>query len=151
MTSPIWAQFIYACLATFGFTLIFRVPKKAIIICALIGGFGWLTYQLTTGYGLSSILACFLGACTVALLSDIASKLSKDASTVFIIPGIMCLVPGAGMYQMMLAFIHNDMSGFAAVAVQTLLSAGAVAVGLLVMGSFLKILRMAYKKIKAAF
>lgn len=151
MTSPLWAQFIYATLATFGFTLIFRVPKRSIILSSLTGGFGWLTYQLAASYGFTSIIACFLGACIVALLSDIASKTSKEASTVFIIPGIMPLVPGAGMYKMMLEFIHNDMTGFADEAVQTLMAAGAIAVGLLVMGSLLKILRMATKKIKAAF
>lgn len=151
MTSPLWAQFIFATLATFGFTLIFRVPKSAIIVSSLIGGFGWLTYQFAASYDFGSIVSCFLGACIVALFSDISSKISKEASTVFIIPGIMCLVPGAGMYQMMLAFIHNDMTGFADVAVQTLMSAGAIAVGLLVMGSLLKIIRMAAKKIKAAF
>ncbi len=151
MTISLLTQFIYAGLATFGFTIIFRVPKSDILVCSLIGASGWLTYQIAFGYGFTTIMACFLGACTVALLSDIFSKLLKDASTIFIIPGIMPLVPGAGMYKMMLELIHNDMTGFATEATQTLMSAGAIAVGLLVMGSLLKILRMATRKIKAAF
>ena len=151
MTTSLLLQFIYASLATFGFTIIFRVPKNAIVICSLIGGFGWLAYQLASNNGFTSVMACFLGACTVALLSDIFSKLLKDAATIFIIPGIMPLVPGSGMYRMMLELIHNDMTGFATEATHTLMSAGAIAVGLLVMGSLLKILRMATKKIKAAF
>ena len=151
MTTSLLAQFFYAGLATFGFTIIFRVPKSDIFVCSLIGALGWLTYQVASEYGFTAVMACFLGACTVALLSDIFSKLLKDASTIFIIPGIMPLVPGAGMYRMMLELINNDMSGFATEATQTLLSAGAIAVGLLVMGSLLKMIRMAGKKIKAAF
>ncbi len=151
MTTSLLTQFIYATLATFGFTIIFRVPKKAILTASLIGGFGWLAYQLAASYDFGVVISCFLGACIVALLSDMASKLSKDAATIFIIPGIMPLVPGAGMYRMMLEFIHNDMSGFAAEATQTLMLAGAIAVGLLVMGSLIKIVRMGTKKIKAAF
>lgn len=151
MTTSLLTQFIYAGLATFGFTIIFRVPKKDILLCSLIGALGWTTYQIAFGYGFTPVMACFLGACTVALLSDICSKLLKDASTIFIIPGIMPLVPGAGMYKMMLELIHNDMSGFATEATQTLMTAGAIAVGLLVMGSLIKIVRMATKKIKAAF
>lgn len=151
MTSDLLTQFIFAALATFGFTLIFRVPKSDILVCSLIGAFGWLSYQLATGYGFSAVMACFLGACTVALLSDISSKLLKDAATIFIIPGIMCLVPGAGMYRMMLSLIHNNMGGFATECTQTLMSAGAIAVGLLVTGSLLKILRMLTRKIKEAF
>lgn len=151
MTTSLFLQFLYAGLATFGFTIIFRVPKSDILVCSLIGAFVWLTYQITFDYGFTPVMACFLGACTVALLSDICSKLLKDAATIFIIPGIMPLVPGAGMYRMMLELIHNDMTGFATEATQTLMSAGAIAVGLLVMGSLLKIFRMATKKIKAAF
>jgi len=151
MTTSLLAQSIYAGLATFGFTLIFRVPKSDILVCSLIGALGWTSYQIASGYGFTSVMACFIGACTVALLSDIFSKLLKEASTIFIIPGIMPLVPGAGMYKMMLELIHNDMTGFATEATQTLMSAGAIAVGLLVMGSLLKILRMTGKKIRAAF
>ena len=43
------------------------------------------------------------------------------------------------------------MTSFATEATQTLMAAGAIAVGLLVMGSLLKIVRMITKKIKAAF
>ncbi len=151
MTTALLTQFLFAALATFGFTLIFRVPKSDIIVCSLIGAFGWLTYQITINYGFSSVIACFLGACTVALLSDISSKICKDASTIFIIPGIMCLVPGAGMYRMMLSLIHNDMTSFATEATQTLMAAGAIAVGLLVMGSLLKIIRTITKKLRTIF
>lgn len=151
MTTALLAQAIYAGLATFGFTLIFKVPKSDILVCSLIGALGWTSYQIAFGYGFTAVMSCFIGACVVALLSDIFSKLLKEASTVFIIPGIMCLVPGSGMYRMMLALIHNDMPGFAEEATQTLMSAGSIAVGLLVMGSLIKILRMAAKKIKAAF
>lgn len=151
MTTSLLSQFIYAGLATFGFTIIFRVPKSDIFVCSLIGALGWVTYQFSFDYGFTPIMACFLGACIVALLSDISSKTFKDAATIFIIPGIMPLVPGAGMYRMMLALIRNDMTEFATEATQTLMAAGAIAVGLLVMGSLLKILRMATRKIKAAF
>ena len=151
MTTSLIMQFIYAGLATFGFTIIFRVPKSDILICSLIGALGWTTYQIAFGYEFTPIMACFLGACVVALLSDMSSKILKEASTIFIIPGIMPLVPGAGMYRMMLELIHNNMTGFADEAVQTLMSAGAIAVGLLVMGSLLKMIRMAGKKIKEAF
>ena len=151
MMNNLILQFVYATLATLGFALIFRVPGKETPVCAFIGAIGWMGYQLTIYTGFTSVMACFIGACMVALLSDIFSKLMKDAATIFIIPGIMCLVPGAGMYRMMLCLIHNDIDGFAMEATQTLLAAGAIAVGLLVMGSLLRIIRMITRKIKTAF
>lgn len=140
-------QFIFAFFATCGFSIIFRVPTKNIPICALIGSCGWLVYQLLDANVFSPVASCFFASCAVALLSDIASKLLKDASTIFIIPGIMCLVPGAGMYRCMLSLLHHDMNDFASIGTETLLIAGSIAVGLLVMGSLIKVLRLGIKKL----
>lgn len=151
MTDSLLIQFIFAFIATCGLSIIFRVPVRKIAICGIVGALGWVVYQISVGYGLSGVIACFLGSCAVALLSDISSKIIKEAATVFIIPGIMCLVPGAGMYRAMLCLLHNDMSGFAAEGTQTVFAAGAIAVGLLVMGSFLKIVRTLVKKVRTVF
>lgn len=148
MTISLLMQFIFAFIATCGLSIIFRVPVCKIPVCGLIGSLGWVVYQVSVSCELSGIMACFLGSCAVALLSDISSKVLKEAATVFIIPGIMCLVPGAGMYRAMLCLLHNDMSGFATEGTQTMLAAGAIAVGLLVMGSLLKIIRTLTKKIR---
>lgn len=150
MTISLIAQFIFAALATCGFSIIFKVPAGKTPVCCLVGAIGWIIYQLTVSYGFPTIMACFLGACAVALLSDIFSKALKEAATVFIIPGIMCLVPGAGMYNTMLALLNNDMDGFAAIGTQTLMAAGAIAVGLLVVGSLLRIIKTIIKKCKKA-
>ena len=138
-------QFLFAVFATCGFSIIFRVPVRNLPICALVGACGWIVYQLLVSNEFSPVAACFFASSMVALLSDIASKLLKEASTVFIIPGIMCLVPGAGMYRCMLALLHHDMNSFASIGTETLLVAGAIAVGLLVMGSLIKVLRLGIK------
>lgn len=150
MNTSLLIQFIFAFIATCGLSIIFRVPVKKIPICALIGGLGWVVYQIVTSYGFSGIIACFLASCIVALLSDISSKVFKEAATVFIIPGIMCLVPGSGMYRAMLALLNNDINGFTKAGTETLLAAGAIAVGLLVMGSLLRIIRAIVKKLRRA-
>ena len=138
MTTSLFLQFLYAGLATFGFTIIFRVPKSDILVCSLIGAFGWLTYQITFDYGFTPVMACFLGACTVALLSDICSKLLKDAATIFIIPGIMPLVPGAGMYYTMKYCASGDMAMFIETGVHTLALAGAIALGIVLVTSLVR-------------
>ncbi|MDO4745605.1 MAG: threonine/serine exporter family protein [Bacillota bacterium] len=150
MTSTLITQFILATMATCGLSIIFRVPVKKIPVCAIIGGLGWVACQVVMFSGFSITFGCFVGACAVALLSDISSKLLREAATIFIIPGIMPLVPGAGMYRTMLALLHNDMSGFATEGTQTLVAAGAIAVGLLVMGSLLRLVRTVKRKLHPA-
>ena len=139
-------QFIYALFATGGFSILFNVPARQIPFCVITGALSWSTYQLCIHYDLSPILACFLASCFVGLFSDFLSKVRKEASTVFIIPGIICLVPGSNIYYTMAAMLESDFSKTASVGTETLLMAGAIAAGLLIIGSLIKIVRSIVRK-----
>ena len=84
------------------------------------------------------VIACFIGACVVALLSEIFCRIFKEASTVFIIPGILPLVPGAGMYNTMLSLLNQDFAATAEIGTQTILMAGSIAVAILIISSFIR-------------
>ena len=133
------SAFVFALFATLGFCIIFHVPPKHIPIAALIGSAGWLAYQACQMAIGSSVFSCFLASCAVGLLSDIASRVFKDAATVFIIPGILCLVPGSGMYNTMFALVAGELKDAAAVGSRTLMMAGSIALGLLVVGAVIRI------------
>ncbi len=139
-------QFIFIMFATCGFCIIFKVPVKHFPPCVATGSVGWLIYQLSMYYDASPVLSCFVASCAVGLLSDICARLFKDASTIFIIPGILCLVPGSGMYYTMEALLDNNMSEAASRGTQTLLMAGAIAAGLLIIGSLIQVIRSLVRK-----
>lgn len=139
--------FIFAFCSTIGFGILFHVPKKHILSAALVGAVGWVTYTYFMSSGSGSVLACFAGSCVVALVSDLFSRTFKDAATIFIIPGILPLVPGAGMYYTMLAILEGDVERTASVGTETLLMAGAIAVALLVVASVLKLLALIGRKL----
>lgn len=143
---PLYMHFISAMFATLGFSIIFSVPVKKIPACILVGGFGWTTYQFCVNCGYSVAISCFVGACVVGLLSDIASRLLKEASTIFVIPGIVCLVPGARIYYTMVSFIQHDSEELTNNATTTLMMAGAIAAGLLVVGSAAQMVRSLSQK-----
>ena len=145
----LFLQFIYAFAATAGFCFIFNVPRRHMIAASLVGAFGWLLFQYLLMTGSSNVTACFLGSCLVALLSDIFSRVFKDASTLFIIPGILPLVPGAGMYNTMLAFLEHNVDRTAAVGTETLMMAGSIAVALLVVASLIRILVAAKRGVQS--
>ena len=146
----LFGEFIFAFLGTLGFTLIFNVPLRHIPVASFVGGAGWVVFQIADAMGCGVAIACFFGACTVGLTSDIASKLCKEAATIFVIPGVLPLVPGAGTYYTMLAVIEGNLDQAAAKGIETLAMAGAIALGLLVMGTVMQIIRGASKRIKTA-
>ena len=147
--SNLFVEFLFAFLGTLGFTLIFNVPLRHIPVASFVGGAGWVIYQIAVAMGSGVAIACFFGACTVGLTSDIASKVCKEAATIFVIPGVLPLVPGAGTYYTMLAIVQGNLDQAAAKGIETLAMAGAIALGLLVMGTVIQIFRAAAKKVSA--
>lgn len=131
-------QFVLALFATAGFSLLFNIPRRHIAMASVVGGAGWVIYQYVLTLDNSVVAACFLASCGVALLSDIFCRFFKEAATVFIIPGILPLVPGAGMYYTMRALLDSDLTKAAQTGTQTLLMAGSIAIGLLVMSSIVR-------------
>lgn len=144
----LFLQFLLALFATLGFSVIFRVPIKKIPACVLIGAFGWLAYEIAFYYLESPVFGCFIGACMVGLLSSIAAKVLKEASTVFVIPGILCLVPGFKIYSTMEELLLHNYGNTAEIGVQTLMMAGAIAIGLLVMGVAIGLVRLFVGKVR---
>ncbi len=147
--SDLLLQFIYALFATCGFAIIFRVPPKTIPVCMLIGGLAWSCYQICMYYDASPVISCFIASCLVGFLSDICSRICKEAATIFIIPGMICLVPGYNIYYTMEALLGRELGDAAKVGSQTLLMAGAIAAGLLVIGAVINVIRSIIKKTAA--
>ena len=139
-------QFVLALCATAGFSVIFRVPVRHIPFCVLIGAFGWVTYEISMYYYSSPALGCFFGACIVGLFSNFAARRMKDAATIFIIPGILCLVPGSAIFNTMVEILDGDYAHAAEIGMQTLAMAGGIALGLLTIGAILRVIYALLRK-----
>lgn len=90
-------QVCAAMIGTIAFSLLFGVPKKFYPWCGIIGGAGWAVYVLASGY-CSPSAASFLATVVVIFLSRAAAVRNRCPSTIFLISGILPLVPGAGIY-----------------------------------------------------
>lgn len=141
MNYPLYYHFIAAFLGTLGFCILFHVPVRHMFFASLGGAIGWLTYIYLINSGTSPVAACFLGACLVSLLAEIFSRAGKEATTLFIIPGIIPLVPGAGLYYTMTSLLNNDFDTAAKLGTQALFMAGSIAISLLLVASLTRFVR----------
>jgi uncharacterized membrane protein YjjB (DUF3815 family) len=139
----VFIQFVFAFFATAGFTLIFNIPRRHIFVAALSGACGWIVFQHIQYFGQSAVIASFIASCLVASLSEISARVFKEASLIFIIPGILPLVPGAGMYKTMLSLLSEDIAQTAEIGTETLMLTGAIAAGILMVSSFVRALTKA--------
>lgn len=118
---------ISAFIATIGFSIFFHVPKKELLFCGSIGALGWLVYLLCIHFKLPTIVANFAAALIISQGSSILAKLRKMPVTIFLISGIIPVVPGAAVYQTMYALLtgnYMEALGYASYAFQ---AAGVIA------------------------
>ena len=93
-----WAiQLVAAFVGTVGFSALFGAPRRYYLYCGLAGMAGWAVYLLVA-VGHSVVGAAFFAALTVAVISHVMARLCRCPVTVFLICGIIPLVPGGGIF-----------------------------------------------------
>lgn len=128
-------DFILGFVSCLGFGYIFNCPVKSTLKGCVAGGFGWVTYKMLMRVGTGTIIATFVGALVLSIICEICARVFKDAVTVFTLPAILPLVPGAGLYYTMLHFIQNNYDLAFSKGVETVGCAVAIAIALLIVSS----------------
>ena len=90
-------QLVAAFVGTVGFSALFGAPRRYYLYCGLAGMAGWAVYLLVAA-GHSVVGAAFFAALAVATISHIMAKICRCPVTVFLICGIIPLVPGGGIF-----------------------------------------------------
>lgn len=133
-------QVFAAALGTVAFALLFGVPRKYYLYCGFIGGAGWLLYCILEPL-LSAAEATFFATVLVIFLSRMGAVREKCPVTIFLISGIIPLVPGAGIYWSAFYMVTDQLAeageaGFAAVKAAIAIVLGIVCVFELPQGVF---------------
>ncbi|MBN2897140.1 MAG: threonine/serine exporter family protein [Clostridia bacterium] len=137
-------QFIFAYISTAGFAVIFNAPSRAIYKSGLAGALGWLCYMLALDAQLDKAIASFIGALIVGLISEWYAIKTKRPVTIYVIPGIIPLVPGFGLYYTILSIIQNDYPKAAQTGFEATFIAIGIALGLILALQAGKGLRTSY-------
>lgn len=138
-------QVICAFLGVVALAVLFRVPKKYLFFSGLVGGGGWCAYLLVTEGTGNPMVSAFWAAFFVALLSQIFARIFKAPVTVYLVSGILPLVPGVGMYRMVYYLLQGNNTQTSYYFSYTLQIAGMIALAIFVVDSFFRVL---YRKKK---
>lgn len=131
-------NFFFSSVATMGFSIFFNSPVKALIPSGLIGGIGWTVYSLLFGVSENAILANFFAATLISLLSEVLARKMKYPAIIFVIPGILPLIPGLGLYNTMLSLVEGRYTDAMSIGTNALFVSAAIAMGVLLITSLVK-------------
>ncbi|MEW8973354.1 MAG: threonine/serine exporter family protein [Tissierellaceae bacterium] len=134
-------QLIFSFFATIGFVIYFSAPLNSVFASGITGGLSWIVLYICLYRFNNKIIGTFLGALLVGTLGEYFAIRLKKPATVFITPGIVALVPGAGMYYTMLYLVQRDFEKAAISGTETFFMAAAIAIGIIASSIFSRFLK----------
>lgn len=118
-----------AFLASILFGVIFDVPRKVLAAAGVAGTVSWVGADVLQSFGMNLLGAVFLATMIASCYGELMARLTRNPASIFVIPAIVPLVPGAGAYFTMFHFVKGEFSLGLAKATETLFTAGAIAAG----------------------
>ena len=132
-------QVISAFFAILAFSVVNNVPKKFLLYCGLEGSVGWFVYLIFLP-AQGAVMANFFGSLALAIMAHVFARVFKAPVTVFLIPGLLILVPGAGLFRSAYQLFLGTKEMAAFYMLQTLEIAGMIALAVFVVDSFFSVI-----------
>lgn len=139
------SQLATSFVASAGFAILFNAPRKTLVQCGLVGMLGWILYYVLAKHGMDILPATVFAAILVAVLTQICAKVYKTPIIVFIVGGIIPLVPGGMAYNAMRHFVENDYNTAVTYSVKVMLLSGGIGFGLMFSEIINQIIKKAWK------
>lgn len=133
-------QIIGAFVAVVAFSIMLEVPKRFLLAAGIVGAVGWTAYLSVAEVSENVIFSTFISAAVIAFICQFLARFFKAPVTVFLIAGILPLVPGLGMYYIVYYNITGDRELSSFYFSQTLQTAGMIAVAIFVVDSVFRVL-----------
>lgn len=144
--TEILQEFALPCLWAFGaclaFSVIFNIHGLGMLICGVGGGLGWLVYLLCSGpLHLGDMSSALLAGVAISAWSEAMARLRKCPVTGYLLVAFFPLVPGGGIYYAMEFALAGQTRNFGNTLMHTVEFAGALALGVLVVSSAVRMRR----------
>ena len=132
---PVWthyfAHFVVTVIATIAFGITFQVPRRHYLAAGITGAVGWMVYIFGVELlGMSPAIATLVATLPLTGCARFFSITHKAPVTIFLLPGIFPLVPGAGIYYTAYYFIQGNNALALSNGISTFKVAVALAIGI---------------------
>ncbi len=122
---------IFAGVASLGFAMVFNVPKKALIYCAVGGSITLSLRNIFLNYGLSLELSAFFASTIIGIISLYWSRKNKTSRPTYTVASIIPIIPGTYAIKSMTILINMNNNGVNAELINAFIENGLKTVSIL--------------------
>lgn len=125
-------QIICSGIGTLGFALFLHVRPRHLPVVTFGGFVSWVCYLLVWQGTASFFISSLVASAVICVWSELMARMWKAPANIFLIPGIISLLPGAAMYYAMSGVINTDMALFVRKGEEAAFVAVGITVGIVV-------------------
>lgn len=145
---PLYVHIIFSFLAATGFAVFLNSPKSTLYISGAVGTLSWIIYIILMRLDFDIMFSNFIAASVASLTCEILARKLRKPTILFVVPGIITLIPGLGLYKTMFFLVQNNFDEAMATGVSVMFVSGAISLGVLVVSSLFRTYsRIKYKSI----
>ena len=123
---------ITAAISTLGFSILFYVHPRRLLVATLGGVLTTAVYLLAGRFVGGELFPNLLAALMGAGFSEIMARVTKVPVPVYMVPCVIPLVPGGGLYETMFSFVTGNYAAAATAGMRTLQIALGIAGGIVI-------------------
>lgn len=133
-------QVLTGALGTLGFTILFHLRGKKLLLSMLGGLLSWGIFLALEPLFAGEATRYLLSAAVITVYSEILARLEKTPTTTFLVPSFIPLIPGGALYYTMNYALNKQWSQFAHQAFYTVQLALSLAVGIIAVTTVVRLL-----------
>lgn len=121
-------------------SIVFHIRGINILLSGLGGGLGWITYSLLSFLWPQELIRYLIAGFVISIYCEIMARVRKSPVTLFLVIGIIPLVPGGLAYHTMEYFVLGEIRLAASTGLHTLAIAAAIAIGIFLASAAIRLI-----------
>lgn len=143
---------LVTCFATFvacvGFLFVWNIHGSGSWLCALGGFLTWAVFCFAKDIGYSYAMCCFFGTLVAASYAEIMARIRKYPAISYLVISLIPLIPGSNIYYTAQQAVQGNMAGFIQEGTLLVITAGVMAVGIILVSSAARIIHPIHPPVK---
>ena len=141
-------QIIMGFLGSLGFSVLFHIRGRRLVIASLGGLISWTVFLLLANLVPGESARYFLASAAVTVYAEVFARVIKTPTTTFLVPSLIPLIPGGSLYYTMNYALNEQWAAFGAKALYTLELAAALALGIIAVTTLTRMAMVAIRYVK---
>lgn len=124
-------QTLMGAISSVAFAVFFNVRGKKLLLFFFGSALDWAVYLLAVHNGYNEFVGMLMATMTAALLSEVFARIIRAPVLILLVPMLVPLIPGRGLYNTMDALIRGERARFLTSGISTVSCAAAICLGII--------------------